>query len=111
MALEILNRALMLQRLRPRAEGAEIAAFAGLRVPLARIEAVKTGWQLADHRAAAFRRGEAKSFADDRSLHRLSPSDTALDFPFRAVRVSAACRTRQKSLSGRNLIDSAAGTD
>src|ERR1019366_4647103 len=49
MPLEILHRAFVPLGRRARIEGAEIAAPAGLRVFLARIEAVFAGGKLADH--------------------------------------------------------------
>jgi hypothetical protein len=49
MPLEILHRLLMLLRRRAVLEGAEVAAFAGLGVELARIEPVLAGFQFADH--------------------------------------------------------------
>ena len=48
-ALEVLDLALMLFGLGARLEGAEVAAFAGFRIDLARIEAVFAGFQFADH--------------------------------------------------------------
>src|SRR5499427_10801815 len=50
MALEILHGALVLLGRRARVERAEIAAAAGLRVDLARIEAIAARLELADHR-------------------------------------------------------------
>src|SRR6201989_2303518 len=50
MAFEVLHRAFVLLGLGARLEGAEIAALAGLRVDLARIEALAAGLELADHR-------------------------------------------------------------
>src|SRR5262245_18518011 len=50
MALEVLHGTLVLLGRRPRLEGAEIAAPAGLRVHLARIEAIAARLELADHR-------------------------------------------------------------
>ena len=47
--LEILHRAFVLFGRRARLEGAEIAALAGLRVRLARIEPVFAGSEFADH--------------------------------------------------------------
>src|SRR5262245_26885584 len=49
MALEVLHGALVLLGRRPCLEGAEIAAPAGLRVRLARIEAIAARLELADH--------------------------------------------------------------
>src|SRR3977135_4579075 len=51
-ALEILYRALVLQRRGTRREGAEVAALAGLRIDLARIEPVLARFELADHEAS-----------------------------------------------------------
>src|SRR5262245_40570362 len=50
MALEILHGTLVLLGCRARLEGAEIAAPTGLRVHLARIEAIAARLELADHR-------------------------------------------------------------
>src|SRR5262245_41855037 len=49
MALEVLHGALVLLGRRPCLEGAEIAAPAGVRVRLARIEAIAARLELADH--------------------------------------------------------------
>src|SRR6266566_5446252 len=49
MPLEILHRALVLFRGRSGFEGAEIAALAGFRIDLARIEPIFPGLQFADH--------------------------------------------------------------
>src|SRR5439155_12339478 len=49
MPLEILHLALVLFRRRPRFEGAEIAALAGLRIDLSGIEPVLARSQFADH--------------------------------------------------------------
>src|SRR5437773_7688655 len=49
MPLEILHVALVLFRSRPRFEGAEIAALAGLRIHLSGIEPVLPRLQFADH--------------------------------------------------------------
>src|SRR5215469_9227648 len=50
MALEILHGALVLLGRRARVERTEVAAAAGLRVDLARIEAIAARLELADHR-------------------------------------------------------------
>src|ERR671934_87010 len=50
MTLEILNGVLVFFGRRARLERAEIAAPAGLRIDLARIEPVAAGLELADHR-------------------------------------------------------------
>src|SRR5262245_3011511 len=50
MALEVLHGTLVLLGRRARLEGAEIAAPTGLRVHLARIEAIAARLELADHR-------------------------------------------------------------
>src|SRR5215468_6854003 len=50
MALEVLHGALVLLGRRARRKRAEIAAAAGLRVELARIEAIAARLELADHR-------------------------------------------------------------
>src|SRR4051794_18565100 len=49
MALEVLHRAFVLLGGGAGAEGAQIAALAGLRILLARVEPVLAGFQLADH--------------------------------------------------------------
>jgi hypothetical protein len=49
MALEVLYCALVLLRSRAGLEGAEIAAPAGLRIDLARIEAIAARFELSDH--------------------------------------------------------------
>jgi hypothetical protein len=54
MPLEILHLALMLFGRHARFEGAEVAALAGFRVQLARIEPVLAGSQLADHDNSPF---------------------------------------------------------
>src|SRR5204862_6476898 len=50
--LEVLHFALVLLGLVARREGAEVAALAGLRIGLARVQAVLAGLELADHRRA-----------------------------------------------------------
>src|SRR6516225_2531189 len=50
MTLEVLHGALVLLGRRARRKGAEVAAAAGLRVDFARIEAIATRLELADHR-------------------------------------------------------------
>src|SRR5207248_1002873 len=70
MPLEVLHGLLVLLRGIERLEGAEVAALAGLRVLLARIEAVPAGAQFTNHcrfscnfrtRAITIRRGETRS--------------------------------------------------
>src|SRR5437773_6975737 len=55
MSFEILDRALVLERVLARWKGAQIAALAGLRVLLARVEAVLAGGKLADHGVSCIR--------------------------------------------------------
>ena len=55
MAFEILDRALVLERVLARWKGAQIAALAGLWVLLARVEAVLAGGKLADHGVSCIR--------------------------------------------------------
>src|SRR5207302_10823542 len=54
-ALEVLHRLLVLLGGGQRLDGAQVAALAGLGVLLARIEAILTALQLADHDEVSFR--------------------------------------------------------
>src|SRR5262245_52807739 len=63
MPLEVLHRAFVLFRGGAGAEGAEVAALAGLRVHLARIQAELTVPELANHRPANLPRGLRAAFA------------------------------------------------
>ena len=54
MAFEILHCALMGFGLAERRKSSQVAAFAGLRVFLARIQSVLTGFQFANHLASVF---------------------------------------------------------
>jgi hypothetical protein len=106
-ALEELNRALVLLGGRTAAERAEVSATPGLRVLLARIEPVLPGFQLPDHRVrarvlAAFRAAALREAADRRRAALFAWRDSAFgDAALRPSRFSLRREARERRGDGR----------
>jgi hypothetical protein len=101
-ALEELNRALVLLGGRTAAERAEVSATPGLRVLLARLEPVLPGFQLPDHRVrarvlAAFRAAALREAADRRRAALFAWRDSAFgDAALRPSRFSLRREARER---------------